>query len=110
MIIVFKKKATKSELERVSEDLNGYIKFVVDVEKGILTAGGKMHVEGEQVLLKDGSSQANLWGGGYDLESGEVDFDSMINIRPNQGNNSREVLDAGIREDILKIVQDLLIQ
>lgn len=110
MTTVFKKKATKSELERVSEDLNGYIKFVVDVERKILTAGGKMHVEGEQVLLKDGSSQANLWGGGYDLESNEVDFDSMINIRPNQGNNSREVLDAGIREDILKIVQDLLIQ
>jgi len=109
VIIVFKNRATKGELEKVAKDLNGYIKFVVDLKKKTLTAGGKMHLEGEQVLLKDGSSQTDLWGGGYDLESGEVDFDSMINIRPNQGNTSREILDPTIRNDVLKIVKDLLI-
>jgi hypothetical protein len=47
-------------------------------------------------------------GGGLDLETEEVDYDSMINIRPNQGNTSREVLDEGIRSIMTKIIHKLL--
>ncbi len=108
MLILVKEKISQDDLKKAAEDLDGYVKFVVDLEKGILTAGGKMHVEGEQLLLKEGSNQSDLWGGGLDLETGEVDFDSMINIRPNQGNSSRTVLDQNIREKILKIVNNLL--
>ncbi|MBI2329862.1 hypothetical protein HYU94_00525 [Candidatus Daviesbacteria bacterium] len=86
----------------------GYIKFVVDIEKKILTAGGLRHFDGEQLLLQNGSKQANLWGGGLDLETGEIDFDSMINIRPNQGNASREILSQGIRQQVEEVVKDLL--
>lgn len=93
----------------VAKDLEGYIKFVVDIERGILTAGGARHVDGEQLLLKDGSKQSNLWGGGYDTESGELDFDSMINIRPAQNNPSREVLDQEIRKKVEEIVRKLLV-
>ena len=110
MIIVFKEKATSDEISRVAEDLDGYIKFVVDVEGEILTAGGTRHVDGEQILLKEGSRQADLWGGGLDLETGGIDFDSMINIRPTQNNPSREVLDEGIRKKVEGIVRKILIQ
>lgn len=75
-----------------------------------MTAGGERHVEGEELLLKDGSKQADLWGGGYDMETGDMDFDSMINIRPVQGNPSREVLDPKIRSSVEKVVERLLIQ
>ena len=70
MLLLIKSKADEETLKKVAEDLDGYIKFVVDVEEGILTAGGKMHFEGEQLLLAGGSRQENLWGGGLDLETG----------------------------------------
>ena len=108
MIIILDKKITQEELKTVSEDLDGYIKFVVDLEKDNLAAGGKWHVEAEQVLLKNGSIQENLWGGGLDLETGGLDFDSMINIRPAQGNSSREVLSPEIRSQMQRIVEKLL--
>lgn len=108
MILIIHKKATDEEIQKVAKDLEGYIKFVVDIELGILTAGGAWHVEGEQLLLKEGSRQDDLWGGGLDLETLELDFDSMINVRPTQGNASREVLDAKIREKMEEIVRKLL--
>ncbi|MBM3252549.1 MAG: hypothetical protein FJZ11_07225 [Candidatus Omnitrophica bacterium] len=91
----------------MAEDLKGYIKVVVDVRRKILAAGGEKHVDGEEVLLKDGSRQADLWGAGLDLETSEMDFDSLINLRPDQ-NRSREILDGKIRKDVAEIIQGLL--
>ena len=81
---------------------------MVDVEREILAAGGARHVEGEELLLADGSKQENLWGGGLDLETDELDFDSMINLRPKQGNASREVLAEETRSKIGAVVRSLL--
>lgn len=108
MLLIIKTKADKETLKSVAADLDEYIKFVVDTEREILAAGGLRHFEGEGLLLKDGSKQENLWGGGLDLETGEIDFDSIINIRPNQGNSSREVLSEEIRKKMVEIVRRLL--
>lgn len=108
MIHLISEKITSEDLKEVSEDLDQYIKFVVDLEKGIMAAGGKMHFECEQVLLKNGSKQENLWGGGWDLETNELDYDSMINIRPAQGNSSREVLSEKVRAKMTEIANKLL--
>ena len=67
-----------------------------------------MHSDGEKLLLGQGSRQEDLWGGGLDLETDEIDFDSMINLRPGQGNPSREVLSAEIRKKIEGIVRRIL--
>ena len=108
MVIILKNKIDEETLKKVAEELDGYVKFVVDIEEGILTAGGTRHVMGEEMLLKNGSLQKNLWGGGIDLETDGMDFDSMINIRPSQGNSSREVLDKNIRDKMEKIVRRIL--
>ena len=108
MLQIIKNKADKETLEKAAIDLAGYIKVVIDIEKEILSAGGTRHVDGEQLLLKEGSLQENLWGGGFDLETGEIDFDSMINIRPNQNNTSREVLDGQVRQKMQEIIEKLL--
>lgn len=94
--------------KEISEDLSGYVKVVVDIERSIMTAGGKRHVEGEQLLLQKGSKQEHLWGGGIDLETGEIDFDSMINIRPSQANPSREILSPTTRQIVETIIRKLL--
>ena len=110
MIILFKKKATSDEIRKVAEDFGGlYIKVVVDISRTILAAGGERHFDAEQVLLKDGSKQADLWGGGVDVKTGEIDYNSMINIRPSQDNPSRDILSIEIRGEFDKIVRNLLI-
>lgn len=108
MIKLITEKADENTLKQVAEDLEGYIKVVVDIEKGILTAGGLRHVEGEQFLLGKGSVQKDLWGGGLDLETGEIDFDSMINVRPNDQNPSREVLSEQKRSKMVEIIRRFL--
>ena len=108
MILILLKKATDEEVKKVAQDLDGYIKFVVNIKQEILAAGGKLHSDGEKLLLGQGSRQEDLWGGGLDLETDEIDFDSMINLRPGQGNPSREVLSAEIRKKIEEIVRRIL--
>ena len=108
MLLIIKEKAREEIISKVAEDLKGYIKVVVDVRRKILSAGGKMHVDGERLLLEDGSKQADVWGGGLDIETSEIDFDSVINLRPGQNNPSREVLDSGIRKQMEAIIRALL--
>ncbi len=108
MILIITKKATEEQMLQMSEDLDGYIKVVVDIELGILAGGGKRHVDAEQVMLENGSKQEDLWGGGYDAETKQIDYNSMINVRPRQGNMSRDIMSVAIRKDFDKIVTELL--
>jgi len=107
MLIIVRSKIDQEARNKISEDLKGYIKVVVDVKRKILSAGGEKHVDGEQLLLKDGSNQKDLWGAGLDLETNEMDFDSMINLRPEQ-NRSREILDESIRKQVESITRSML--
>lgn len=109
MLLLVKEKINEEDLKKAAEDLDGYVKFVVDIRLRVMTVGGLRHVEGEELLLKEGSRQEDLWGGGFDLETKEVDFDSMINIRPNQNNPSREVLAQEIREKMVEILKRLIL-
>lgn len=110
MIIILKsKKATKEQIEKMCHELGKYIKVVVDIEKGILAGGGAMHYDEEQLLLEYGCEQKNLWGGGIDFTTNEVDYNSMINVRPNQENPSRDILSEEIRKKLKKIVADFLL-
>lgn len=97
MIITKSEPFTKEEIERVAECFEVYIKTVIDVEKKICSAGADRHFESENILLEQGSAQSHLWGGGIDMETKTVDFNSFINIRPAQ-NKSNEIQDAAIRE------------
>lgn len=91
----------------MSYEYGSYIKVVVDIEKGTLAGGGAMHYDDEQILLEYGCKQENLWGGGIDLETGEITYDSMINIRPAQGNTRREIQSEGIQKKFRAIVQEV---
>lgn len=108
MLLMIKEKASQEIIEKIAEDLGGYIKVVVDVRRKILSAGGKMHVDGEKLLLEDGSRQVDIWGDGPGLETSSIDFDSVINLRPAQNNPSREVLNQEIRRQMEVIICALL--
>lgn len=99
------------ELRDMAEKMYGtLVKADVDVEKNILIVDMEMHADGEAKLLEDGSKQNDLWGINLHPDkygSDEfVEFDSMINIRPRQGNTSRDVKDEMIRQQIKTIVAE----
>lgn len=103
MIITKSEPFAKEEIEKLRERFDVYIKTVIDIEKKICSAGMARHFEGEEILAKQGSKQSKIWGGGIDLETKVIDYNSFINIRPNDNNNSNEILDAKIREDYEKL-------
>ena len=109
MLLPIIKKATSDEIEKMSQDYKGYIKVVIDLERNILAGGGERHFDAEQLLLDSGSKQENLWGGGVDLETKEIDYNSMINLRPRQNNPSRDIVSLDVREKFDKIVKRLLL-
>ena len=59
--------------------------------------------------MGEGSKQQNLWGGGVDLETKEIDYNSVINLRPNQDNPSRDIMSFEIRKEFDRIVKDLVL-
>lgn len=95
-------------LKKMAEESFGdMVKAVVDVDRELLAVDGELHSDLEALLLENGSSQKNLWGinfypdlGGNDF----LEFDSMINMRPSQGNMSRGVDDEKIRQMIIAVV------
>lgn len=98
MIITKSQPFSKEEIEQLKEEFEVYIKTVIDIEKKIYSAGMNRHFEGEQILLKDGSKQKDLWGGGIDLETMEIDYNSFINIKPRDNNTKNEIQDEKIKE------------
>lgn len=88
---------TKEEIVKLREVFDTYIKTVIDMEKEVCCSGMDRHFEGEKILIDRDSKQSNIWGGGIDLETKTIDFNSFINIRPNDNNNSNEIQDSKIR-------------
>ena len=87
------------------------IKAVVDVKQGILGLDAELHADIEKELLSQGSMQADLWGINLypEMEGDDfIEFDSLINIRPYQGNRSRDVQDPAVRKQIVETVNKLI--
>jgi len=86
------------------------VKGVVDLDRGVMLVGAELHADEEAELLATGSRQQDLWGINLypELPDDEwIEFDSMINLRPSQGNHSRSVDDPAIRERIGALVRQL---
>ncbi len=98
MIITKSQPFTKEEIENLKEVFDSYIKTVIDVEKKICSAGMDKHFEGESILMEQGSKQSDIWGGGIDAETEVIDFNSFINIRPNDNNTSNQIQNPEIRK------------
>ncbi|MEW5768058.1 MAG: DUF5674 family protein [bacterium] len=97
-----------NELKQMAEDTFGdLVKAVVDVDREIIAVDAELHSDLEALLLEDESKQKDLWGINFypDIKGDEfVEFDSIINVRPSQGNRSREVEDKEICKKIIEIV------
>lgn len=108
MQIITDKISVKELKSLASTSYYNLVKAVVDIDLKILAIDSPLHADLESMLLEDGSKQSSLWGINLhpDLAGTPdfVEFDSMINLRPNQNNPSRDVLDPKIRTQIISIV------
>ncbi len=83
------------------------VKAVTDVDREIVALDGELHSDLEALLLENGSKQKSLWGINLYPEmqgDGFVEFDSIINMRPSQGNRSRGIENEEMRKKIIAIV------
>ena len=103
----------KTELEKIAKDQFGdWVKAVVDVDRHVMAIGGDLHADEEAVLLQNGSQRKNVWGINLWLDKNPdewIEFNSMINVRPSQQNQSRGVENEFVREEIKKVVGELII-
>lgn len=110
MVIFTESFDKKILLELQTHYFGDMVKGVVDIVERKIALDAEMHADLETLLLQEGSLQKNLWGFNlYPEMDGDdfIEFDSLINIRPNQGNRSRDVEDPAIREQIIEIINSL---
>ena len=110
-MLIIKEPIKFSEIkEKYANFYQSLVKIVVDVEKGIIAVDAEMHADLEQELLEEESNQKDLWGANLYLDKpGLVEFNSLINIRPGQGNADMNILDEKLREKIQEIVNKLIL-
>lgn len=103
--------STKELKEMSARRFGNLVKAVVDIKREIMAIDAELHADEEALLLENGSSQKNLWGINIypELTGGDfIEFDSLINLRPSQGNRSRGVDNQEVKKKILEIVNKLV--
>ena len=107
-------KISLAELKEMAKNIFGdMVKAVVDIKKEIMAVDAGMHSDEESLLIEKGSEQQDLWGINIypdEKEENQIEFDSMINIRPNQQNRSRRVESEETRARIKEVVSKLIIK
>lgn len=111
-IVVLERRIEPAELARlVAMYFGDMVKFVADVERGVIAIGGELHADAEQLLLESGSHQTDLWGANYYPGLGRddcIEYTALINIRPAQGNRSMEIQEPALRERVRALTFDLI--
>ena len=111
-IVILDQRIDPAELARlVNLVFENMVKYVVDIERRLAAVGGELHADAEQLLLERGSRPADLWGANYypgREPEGCIEYTSLINIRPAQGNRSMLIADPSIRERVREITFALI--
>ena len=111
-IKVFKSKVSKDDLESLAKSSYGdMVKGVVDIGQRIVALGGELHADCEEILLEQGSKQVDLWG--FNIypaknKAERLEYTSLINIRPKQGNFQIEIKDDKLRANVKAVVDNLI--
>lgn len=107
-MIIVDKVLNQEDLQAMAKTRFGdMIKGVADIDRGIIALDAELSADLEALLLANGSKQKDLWGFNiYPEESGDdfIEYDSLINIRPGQGNRSRGVEDDATREKLKETI------
>jgi hypothetical protein len=107
-IIIVREPVDKETLDDLAKEWHvSLVKGVADISRAIIALGGEWHIDANNRLIEDGSEQKNLWGFNiYQKEYGDkaIEYNSLINIRPMQGNRSMEITNEETRKAVRKAV------
>ena len=88
-MIILTKVMTMQEIEQLNDFPNGFVKGVVDIDKGLVALDADMHYQlADYLKIQNGSREIDLWG--FNLWFGKsmledvLEYDSFINIHNNQ--------------------------
>jgi hypothetical protein len=104
-VVMIEDKVQPQDIQIAGEEYGEYIKIVIDVNQNIIAIGGEWHSDAEKILLERGSKQVNIWGGGIDIKTKNIETVALINLRPSI-NNSQEILDADTRNKFIEITKE----
>lgn len=108
-IIVLQKKAKQKDILKAREEHKDYIKITADLTQKIVAIGGEYHADAEKILLEEhDSKQSDVWGGGFNISTNEIETIAIINIRQNPENKSMEIVNPKVRKRFLEVVNEKL--
>lgn len=110
---ILKEKITASELKEMAQKMfENIVKAVVDIEREVVAIDGFLHVDLAELLVEQGSKNDNLWGINIYPEAigtdNLIEFDSMINLKPQLGNRNRGIENEEIRNKITELINKLI--
>ena len=112
MIEIIDKKIDENQLLKfLGQPFSEMIKFVVDINREVIGLGGEYHADAEALMLDQGSKQEHPWGGNlyFDAQGKrKTEFSAYINLRPNAENRSMLVEDEKIKNEMQRIIENLL--
>ena len=111
-ITILDHKISIQEVKKLADFWYGtMIKGAVDVEIGRVTLGGDYHIENSELLTSTGSKFEDIWGFNIRFEenpNGVLEFDSMVNIKPNFGNRSGNIGNAEIVKKATEMIRKFI--
>lgn len=111
-ILVTSEPVSSEMLAQLAQMWHGtLVKGVADIECGVVALGGEWHMDANNRLIAEGSAQPNLWGFNiHPKERGDaaIEYTSLINIRPAQGNRSMEITSPDIRAAIRSLAAHIV--
>jgi hypothetical protein len=85
---ILKAPLTQKQIEELTEKfIEDMIKVAVDIKDETVAAGCSLHADAEQLLLKHGSEQNNVWGANYfpyKKKGQRLEYSALMNIRPDK--------------------------
>ena len=109
-IKILDKKINIDEVKKLADIWYGtMIKGAVDIEGERVALGGDYHIEDSELLTSIGSKFEDVWGFNIRFEenpNGVLEFDSMVNIKPDFGNRSRNINN----EEVVKKATEIILR
>lgn len=105
-------KINMEEVKKLADFWYGtMIKGAVDIEGGRVALGGDYNIEDSELLTDTGSKFEDIWGFNIRFEEKKnevLEFDSMVNIKPNFGNRSRNISNEEIIKKATAIIHKFI--
>ena len=107
---IIEKPITHAEAcELARQGYGDMVKGVVDIEREIIALGGEWHMDANLKLIEHGSVQSAVWGFNFYPEGSRIEYTSLINIRPAQGNRKIEIQDVLLKKKMEQIIRKHII-